>query len=108
LLKGDFARDQWLKLDEKGKDKQPYAVAMADDAPMVMAGLWASWKDPASGNEIQSCTILTTNSNDAMGNLHNRMPVILAEKDWPTCVRVIGRKLLVHPIQIEYAIDLPD
>jgi putative SOS response-associated peptidase YedK len=49
---------------------------------MVMAGLWAKWKDPKSGDEIQSCTILTTNSNTVMGELHNRMPVILAESDW--------------------------
>jgi putative SOS response-associated peptidase YedK len=55
---------------------------MADDGQMVMAGLWAKWKDPKSGNEIQSCTILTTDSNGVMGELHNRMPVILAEKDW--------------------------
>jgi putative SOS response-associated peptidase YedK len=74
---------EWKKLDEKDKEKQPYAIAMSDDAPMVMAGLWAKWKDLNSGNEIQSCTILTTASNKVMGDLHSRMPVILAEEDWP-------------------------
>ena len=74
---------EWKKLDEKGKEKQPYAVAMSDNGPMVMAGLWAKWKDPKSGNEIQSCTILTCGPNDVMAQLHNRMPVILDEKDWP-------------------------
>jgi putative SOS response-associated peptidase YedK len=73
---------EWKKLDEKGKDKQPYAIAMSDDAPMVMGGLWASWKDPKSGDEIQSCTILTTISNGVIGKLHNRMPVILVKDDW--------------------------
>ena len=73
---------EWKKLDEKGKDKQPYAIAMSDDAPMVMAGLWARWKDPKSGDEIQSCTILTTISSGVMGKLHNRMPVILVKDDW--------------------------
>ncbi len=73
---------EWKKLDEKGKEKQPYAIAMADDAPMVMAGLWARWKDPKSGDEIQSCTILTTISNGVMGKLHNRMPAILVKDDW--------------------------
>ncbi len=48
-----------------------------------MVGLWAKWKDPKSGNEIQSCTILTCGPNDVMAQLHNRMPVILEEKDWP-------------------------
>jgi putative SOS response-associated peptidase YedK len=74
---------EWKKLDPKGKEKQPYAIAMADDGPMVMAGLWAKWKDPKSGDEIQSCTILTTRSNEVMAELHDRMPVILATADWP-------------------------
>jgi putative SOS response-associated peptidase YedK len=74
---------EWKKLDAKGKEKQPYAIGMADGGQMVMAGLWVLWKDPKSGDEIQSCTILTTSSNDVMGELHNRMPVILAKEDWP-------------------------
>lgn len=74
---------EWKKLDEKGKDKQPFAIAMHDDCQMVMAGLWAKWKDPNTGEEIQSCTILTTTTNEIMGELHNRMPVILDETDWP-------------------------
>jgi putative SOS response-associated peptidase YedK len=74
---------EWKKLDLKGKVKQPYAIAMADEAQMVMAGLWDRWKDPKSGNEVLSCTVLTCAPNDAMAALHDRMPVILAETDWP-------------------------
>ena len=51
---------------------------------MVMAGLWAKWKSPTSGEEVLSCTILTCGPNKAMGELHDRMPVILAEADWPS------------------------
>jgi putative SOS response-associated peptidase YedK len=74
---------EWKKLDPKGKEKQSYAIAMTDDAQMVMAGLWAKWKDPKSADEIQSCTILTCGPNKVMGELHDRMPVILGEADWP-------------------------
>jgi putative SOS response-associated peptidase YedK len=74
---------EWKKLDAKGKLKRPYAIAMADDSQMVMAGLWAKWKSPTSGEEVLSCTILTCGPNKVMGELHNRMPVILAEYDWP-------------------------
>jgi putative SOS response-associated peptidase YedK len=74
---------EWKKLDAKGKLKQPHAIAMADNAQMVMAGLWAKWKSPTSGEEVLSCTILTCGPNNAMGELHDRMPVILAENDWP-------------------------
>ena len=75
------------KLDAKGKLKQPYAIAMADDAQMVMAGLWAKWKSPANGEEVLSCTVLTCGPNKAMGELHDRMPVILAENDCLSLLR---------------------
>jgi putative SOS response-associated peptidase YedK len=74
---------EWKKLDEKGKEKQPYAIAIADGTNMVMAGLWASWKSPTSGEEIPSCTILTCAANKTISELHDRMPVILADADWP-------------------------
>ena len=74
---------EWKKLDEKGKLKQPHAIAMTNDAQMVMAGLWAKWKSPTSGEEVLSCTILTCGPNRSMGELHDRMPVILADNDWP-------------------------
>jgi putative SOS response-associated peptidase YedK len=40
---------EWKKLDANGKLKQPYAIAVADRAQMVMAGLWEKWKSPTSG-----------------------------------------------------------
>jgi putative SOS response-associated peptidase YedK len=74
---------EWKKLDPKGKVKQAYAVDMASGDEMVMAGLWSKWRDPASGEEVLSCTVLTCAPNDAMAEIHNRMPVILDEGDWP-------------------------
>lgn len=72
---------EWKKITVK--EKQPYAIAMADGGQMVMAGLWSMWKDPKSGDEILSCTVLTGAPNTVMSELHDRMPVILAETDWP-------------------------
>ena len=72
---------EWRKSDNKS-DKQPFAIGMADDDLMVMAGLCDEWRSPA-GEKIRSCTVITTDANDAVGALHDRMPVILAEKDWP-------------------------
>jgi putative SOS response-associated peptidase YedK len=74
---------EWKKLDAKGKEKQPYAIGMANGENMVMAGLWSRWKNPKNGEEVLSCTVLTCGPNDAMAEIHNRMPVILDEKDWP-------------------------
>jgi putative SOS response-associated peptidase YedK len=74
---------EWKKLDPKGKLKQAYAVGVADDSEMVMAGLWSTWRNPANGEEVQSCTVLTCAPNASMAEIHNRMPVILDETDWP-------------------------
>ena len=43
----------------KKPEKQPYAVAMADQSQMVMAGLWDEWTDKKTGERIKSCTIIT-------------------------------------------------
>jgi putative SOS response-associated peptidase YedK len=67
----------------KKPEKQPYAVAMADDDLMVVAGLWDEWKDRKTGERVRSCTIITCPPNAVIGALHDRMPVILAERDWP-------------------------
>lgn len=63
-------------------DRQPFAVARRKGALTVMAGLWEEWTSP-SAETIASCTVITTDANDLVAPLHNRMPVILAEKDWP-------------------------
>jgi putative SOS response-associated peptidase YedK len=72
---------EWKKIN--AKKKQAYAIAMEGGGHMVMAGLWSSWKNPKSGEEVLSCTILTCGPNEIMAELHDRMPVILGEGDWP-------------------------
>jgi putative SOS response-associated peptidase YedK len=72
---------EWKKLDPKGKEKQSYAVAVADGGQMVMAGLWAKWKSPYG--EVLSCTVFTCELNKLLAELHDRMPVILPESEWP-------------------------
>jgi putative SOS response-associated peptidase YedK len=69
---------EWRK---KG-DKQPFAIARADDRLTVMAGLWEEWLSPAS-ERIRSCTIITCPSNELLEPIHDRMPAILTEEDWP-------------------------
>jgi len=61
--------------------KQPYCIRMADQAPFAMAGLWEHWVDP-SGQTVESCTIITTDANALVVELHERMPVILAQGDY--------------------------
>ena len=54
---------------------------MADHAPLPFAGLWDAWKDP-TGQWLQSFSIITTEANELMSEVHTRMPVILHPKDY--------------------------
>jgi putative SOS response-associated peptidase YedK len=82
---------EWKKTDSgkassgKGPPKQPYYIRMRDERPFAFAGLWETWRGP-KGDElptpIQSCTILTTEPNELMQTLHDRMPVIFPPEDY--------------------------
>src|ERR1700723_296507 len=64
------------------KEKQPYAIALADRGIMALAGLWENWKSPG-GEWVRSFTIITTTPNELCAPIHNRMPVILPSEAWP-------------------------
>jgi putative SOS response-associated peptidase YedK len=66
----------------EGAVRQPYTIGRADGAPLVLAGLWDGWRDPATDVVRRSFTIVTSAPNEAMAAIHNRMPVILPEPDW--------------------------
>jgi putative SOS response-associated peptidase YedK len=66
----------------EGTLRQPYTIGRADGAPLVLAGLWDGWRDPATDTVRRSFTIVTSAPNEAMATIHNRMPVILPEADW--------------------------
>lgn len=66
----------------EGKDKQPFAFDLLNGHMMAFAGLWDAWKDPANGQWLQSYTIITTDANELMAAVHNRMPVILHPGDY--------------------------
>jgi putative SOS response-associated peptidase YedK len=62
------------------KTKQPYHMHRPDDRPFAFAGFWERWeKDEAP---VESCTIITTDANTFIQQLHNRMPVILGADDY--------------------------
>ena len=50
---------------------------MKNRQPFAFAGLWDEWHSP-DGSQIRSCTIVTTEPNELMAPIHNRMPVILS------------------------------
>jgi putative SOS response-associated peptidase YedK len=70
---------EWQK--QNGGPKQPYYIHMADGQAFAFAGLWERWKSP-DDTVVDSCTLLTTQPNDLVRLLHNRMPVILQPQDY--------------------------
>jgi putative SOS response-associated peptidase YedK len=64
---------EWKRTE---KAKQPFHFGMADDSLFAFAGLWDRWKE-ASGQAVESCSILTTTPNALLADVHDRMPVIL-------------------------------
>jgi putative SOS response-associated peptidase YedK len=86
---------EWV---ERDGGKQPYRVAYADDRPFAMAGLWERWTPPtrqtglgefggdASGEAepVETFTVLTTEPNAVVSELHHRMAVVLAPDEEST------------------------
>jgi putative SOS response-associated peptidase YedK len=56
--------------------KTPMYITLRDRAPFAFAGLWDQWSD-AEGRTLRTCTIVTTEPNELLAPIHNRMPVIL-------------------------------
>jgi len=71
---------EWQQRETGGK--VPYYLHSPDGSPLALAGLWASWKPPESGERLATCTILTTTPNDLVRPIHDRMPVLLSPEHW--------------------------
>jgi len=67
---------EWMQ-EPGSKAKTPMYIKLKNDEMLAFAGLWDSWKN-AAGEQIRTCTIITTEPNELMARIHNRMPAILA------------------------------
>jgi len=77
--------------------KQPWRIQRADNAPFAFAGLWDRWRG-RDGQVIESCVIITTDANEAMRPIHDRMPVILD-------IGRFGRWLEASPVEASDLIE---
>lgn len=71
--------DGFYEWKKAAKGKTPMYITMKDHEPFGFAGLWDLWKAP-DGRQLRTCTIITTEPNSLMAEIHNRMPVILARE----------------------------
>lgn len=76
---------EWQRLGDatksSSKSKQPFYIRRTDQRPFAFAGLWECWT-PSDGSEVESCTIVTTEANELLAPIHDRMPVILSPDEY--------------------------
>ena len=71
---------EWQWLDPKGKEKQKYELRLPNEELFAFAGLYSDWVDKETGETKNTYTILTTEANPLLVEIHNhkkRMPVVL-------------------------------
>jgi putative SOS response-associated peptidase YedK len=64
------------------KRRQPHAVALLDGEIFALGGLWEAWREKEGGNWLITCAILTTEPNELLAPIHDRMPVIVRPDDY--------------------------
>jgi len=74
--------DSFYEWKREGKNRQPFRVVRRDGRPLALAGLWAGWRDPETETVRRTFTIITTTPNEALVDLHDRMPVVISEDAW--------------------------
>jgi putative SOS response-associated peptidase YedK len=66
----------------KKSRKTPFFMHRGDGEPLFAAGLWSVWKSAKDAAPLLSCTIITTDAVGELAEIHDRMPLMLAEADW--------------------------
>ncbi|MDH3546162.1 MAG: SOS response-associated peptidase [Gammaproteobacteria bacterium] len=69
--------DGFYEWKKAASGKTPYLISLASGSPFALAGLWEHWQSKETDESIDSATLITTDANDFMAQLHQRMPVIL-------------------------------
>jgi putative SOS response-associated peptidase YedK len=76
--------------------KQPFFISGVDAPVLSVAGLWDNWKNRETGETIRSCTMIVTEANPFMSEIHDRMPVFLGQETLePWLARKSGTDILL-------------
>lgn len=74
--------DGFYEWKAQASGKQPYLIRIKNRSPFAFAGLWEHWHNPIDDAFVRSCTIIVTQANEFMSQIHDRMPVILSPEDY--------------------------
>jgi putative SOS response-associated peptidase YedK len=97
---------EWHWNDEKGKSKVKYRVSSSESELFAFAGIYDTWKDPATKENYHSFSIATTAANKQMEFIHNhkkRMPIMLKKGDEMAWLDSANR---VHDFAFPYSVEL--
>jgi putative SOS response-associated peptidase YedK len=75
--------DGFYEWRREGKKRLPFLIGRADGVPLAMAGIWSPWRDPATGEWLLTAPWSRPRANATVGQLHDRMPVLLDGDAWP-------------------------
>jgi len=88
---------EWKSEDGK---KQPFFIYRRDEKPFSFAGLWERW-DKGS-DPLESFTILTTEPNSLLSDLHNRMPVIIRAEDYSAWLNPDAEPIFLQQMMVPF------
>lgn len=77
--------DWFYEWNQQSKPKQPWRFVIDGDEPMIIAGIWSPTR-LHDGTSVDAYAVLTTEANRTVAKVHDRMPVILHERDWQTWI----------------------
>lgn len=99
-----IAADGFYEWKGTGKSKQPYYVQIQEGGVLGFAGLWEYWQGP-EGDNIESCTIITTSPNELVKEVHDRMPVILPPGHYETWLQDSSTAESLQKLLVPYPAD---
>ncbi|WP_127480667.1 SOS response-associated peptidase [Nocardioides pantholopis] len=82
---------EWYPTSQTGKSgkplKQPFFIRPKDGGSLAMAGLYEIWRDPTRAEDdparfLWTCTVITTDAEDDLGHIHDRMPLMVSPERW--------------------------
>ena len=95
---------EWQWKDAKGKGKQKYLISPKEQEIFAFAGIYSSWRNPNTGEQLNSYSILTTEANELMSEIHNnkkRMPVVLKATDRNLWLSGVETENFAFPYEVE-------
>jgi putative SOS response-associated peptidase YedK len=100
---------EWKRVG--GKARQAYWIRPRDGGAVAFGGLMETWADP-NGSEVDTAAILTTEANEAIASIHDRMPVVIRPQDfdrWLDCINNEPRDVadLLQPVEPDFFEAIP-